>query len=90
MAQKEKIMPHLTDEEYDALDELLTKTDPKLNFNKLGPLARQDILLETLDIVARNYIITIAETTHKMPSQVIGDIVREKIASVNTVGVANS
>ena len=95
MAQKEKIMPHLTDEEYNALDELLTNTDPKLNFNKLGPLARQDILLETLDIVARNYIITIAEATHKMPSQVIDDMVREKIANAdllgdaNTVGVAN-
>ena len=28
--QKEKTMRQLTDEEYDALDELLTKTDPKL------------------------------------------------------------
>ena len=89
MAQKGKIMPHLTDEEYDALDELLTKTDPVLNFNKLGPFARQDILLETLDIVARNYIITIAETTHKTPSQVIGDMVREKIAKADAVAVAN-
>ena len=72
-------MPHLTDEEYDALDELLTKTDPILNFDKPGPFARQDMLLEALDIVARNYIITIAEATHKTPSQVIGEWAREKI-----------
>jgi hypothetical protein len=73
-------MPHLTDEEYDALDEEMTKADLKLT-DIPGPFARQDILLETLDIVARNYIITIAETTHKTPSQVIGDMVREKIVA---------
>jgi len=80
-------MRHLTDEEYDALDELMTKTDPKLT-DIPGPFARQDILLETLDIVARNYIITIAETTHKTPSQVIGDMVREKIANAESVSIA--
>ena len=73
-------MPHMTDEEYDALDELLTKTDPKLT-EVVGPLTRQRQLLEALDIVARNYIITIAEATHKTASQVIGDMVREKIAA---------
>ena len=78
----------MTDEEYDALDEEMTKADLKLT-NIPGPFARQDILLETLDIVTRNYIITIAETTHKTPSQVIGDMVREKIANADAVGVAN-
>ena len=89
MAQKEKIMAaDMTDEEYDVLDEEMTKADLKLT-NIPGPFARQDILLETLDIVTRNYIITIAETTHKTPSRVIGDMVREKIANAETVCAAN-
>ena len=48
---REKIMSHMTDEEYDALD-----------------------------IVAKNYIITKAEAFHKTPSEIIGEMVREKIA----------
>jgi hypothetical protein len=81
-------MPDMTDEEYDALDELLTKTDPKLT-EVVGPLTRQKQLLDTLDEVTRNYIITIAETTHKTPSRVIGDMIREKIANAETVCAAN-
>jgi len=81
-------MPDMTDEEYDALDELLTKTDPKLT-EVVGPLTRQKQLLDTFDEVTRNYIITIAETTHKTPSRVIGDMVREKIANAETVCAAN-
>ena len=77
----------MTDEEYDALDEEMTKADLKLT-NIPGPFARQDMLLEALDIVARNYIITIAEATHQTPSQVIGDMVREKIANADKVSVA--
>jgi hypothetical protein len=38
--------------------------------------------------VARNYIITIAETTNKTPSRVIGDMVREKIANAESVSIA--
>jgi hypothetical protein len=38
--RKEGIMPILTDEEADALDELLTKTTPKLNPDVQGPFIR--------------------------------------------------
>ena len=72
-------MPHMTDEEYDALDELLTKTTPRLT-KVTGPLTRQHQLLDALDIVAKNYIITKAEAFHKTPSEIIGEMVREKIA----------
>ena len=73
-------MPHMTDEEYDALDELLTKTTPRLT-KTTGPLTRQRQLLDALDIVARNYIITKAEAFHKMPSEIIGEMVRERITA---------
>jgi hypothetical protein len=79
MILREKIMPHMTDEEYDALDELLTKTTPRLT-KVTGPLTRQRQLLDALDIVAKNYIITKAEAFHKTPSEIIGEMVREKIA----------
>ena len=72
-------MPDMTDEEYDALDDLLTKTTPRLT-NVPGIFARQRALLNALDEVAANYILTKAEAFHKTPSEIIGEMVREKIA----------
>jgi hypothetical protein len=72
-------MPKMTDEEADALDELLTKTNPKLT-NIPGIFARQKALLGNLDEVTANYILTKAEANQKTPSEIIRDLVREKIA----------
>jgi len=72
-------MADMTDEEYDALDELLTKTTPRLT-NIPGIFARQRALLGALDEVSANYIMTKAEAFHKTPSEIIGELVREKIA----------
>ena len=72
-------MADMTDEEYDALDELLTKTTPNLT-NVPGIFARQRALLDALDEVSANYIMTKAEAFHKTPSEIIGEMVREKIA----------
>jgi hypothetical protein len=72
-------MPTMTDEEADALDELLTKTTPKLT-NIPGIFTRQRSLLGNLDEVTANYILTKAEAYHKTPSEIIRDLVREKIA----------
>jgi hypothetical protein len=72
-------MSVMTDEEADALDELLTKTTPRLT-NIPGIFARQRALLGALDDVAANYILTKAEAFHKTPSAIIGELVREKIA----------
>jgi len=80
-------MRHLTDEEYDALDELLTKTDPKLT-PVVGPFTRQKRLLEALDEETRNYFITIFDATGRLPSGVIAEMVREKIANANLLADA--
>jgi len=69
----------MTDEEADALDELLTKSTPRLT-NIPGIFARQRALLDSLDEVSANYILTKAEAFHKTPSEIIGELVREKIA----------
>jgi hypothetical protein len=72
-------MAIMTDEEADALDEHLTNTTPRLT-NIPGIFARQRALLGTLDEVTANYLITKAEALHKNPSDIIGELVREKIA----------
>lgn len=70
----------MTDEEYDALDELLTRTTPKLT-NIPGVFAAQRNLLSSLDVVAANYIQTRAEAAHKTPTEIIGELVRKEIAA---------
>ena len=72
-------MPVMTDKEANDLDELLTNTTPILT-NIPGVFARQRALLGALDDITANYIITKAEAMHKKPSEIIGDLVREKIA----------
>jgi hypothetical protein len=76
------MMADMTDKEYDALDELWTKTTPKVNFSKPGVFARQRALLDVLDKVTANYILSRAEATNETPAQVIGKLVREKISAV--------
>jgi len=72
-------MPAMTDEEADALDEFLTVTTPRLT-TVPGVFARQRALLGALDEVTANYLITRAEASQKTPSDIIGELVREKIA----------
>jgi len=71
----------MTDEEYDALDERWTQTTPKVNFERPGVFARQRTLLEVLDKVTANYIITKAEATNQTPAQIIGKMVHQEIAA---------
>ena len=73
-------MADMTDEEYDALDERWTQTTPKVNFARLGIFAKQRTLLEVLDKVTANYIITKAAATNQTPAQVIGRMVHQEIA----------
>jgi hypothetical protein len=73
-------MADMTDEAYDALDERWTKTTPQVNFSRPGVFARQRALLDSLDKVAANYILSRAEATNQTPAEIIGRLVREKIA----------
>jgi hypothetical protein len=72
-------MKRMTLEEAKALDDLLTKTDPEFT-DTPGVFAKQRNLLDALDVVSANYIKTKAEAAHKTPAQIIGELVREKIA----------
>jgi len=74
-------MADMTNEEYFALDECWTKTTPKVNFNRPGIFARQRALLDVLDKITANYILTRAEATNQTPAQIIGKMVHQEITA---------
>ena len=75
-------MARMTEEEADALDEYYTKNPPKVDPSKKGGIfTRQRELLDILDSVSADYIISHSISTNKMPAQIIGEMVRERISS---------
>ena len=72
-------MARMTEEEADALDELLTKTTPKIKVGEGGFFTRQRDFLDALDPVAANYIRSQAEIKHQSPAQIIGELVRKEL-----------
>jgi len=48
---------------------------------KGGYFTRQRELLEVLDKVSADYIMSCSMSTNKMPTQIIGEMVRERIAA---------
>ena len=76
---EERMARRPTDEEAWALEKMWTENPPEL-LEGTGPLTRSRDLLRSLDDMSANYILTIAEHDHKTPAQVVGDMVRERIA----------
>ena len=75
-------MARMTEEEADYWDEYYTKNPPKIDPSKRGGyFTRQRELLNTLDQVSADYIINRSLLTDKMPAQIIGEIIHEKIAA---------
>ena len=75
-------MARMTEEEADALDEYYTKNPPKVDPAKKGGFfTRQRELLDVLDGVSSDYIMSRSISTNKTPSEIIGEMVREKIAA---------
>jgi hypothetical protein len=70
----------MTDEEYDALDEELTRTVPKLGPNGTGWLAQRELRLLGLSNTTVNYVITKATSDRKSFAQVIDELVLKEIA----------
>jgi hypothetical protein len=71
----------MTDEEADALDELWTRTTPEIDTTRPGFLTRKGFTMVSLDPLTAAYLRAQADATHKTPSEVIGAMVREKIAA---------
>ena len=71
----------MTDEEYDVLDELLTRTTPRVDLTKPGFFARQKGMLVAVDPVSAACLRTQAEAAHTTPAQIINEMVRERMAA---------
>ena len=73
-------MARMTEEEADTLDEYYTKNPPIIDPAKKGGIfTRQRELLDVLDRVSVDYILSRSLFTQKTPAQIIGEMVREKI-----------
>jgi hypothetical protein len=69
-----------TDEDAWAMQKRWDENPPEL-MDGSGPLTRHRELLRLLDDESANYILTISERDHKTPSQVVGEMVRERVAA---------
>lgn len=69
-------METMTEEEAFALDEYYTKNPPKVDPSK----ARIRIPMVRIDNTTAEYLNKKAKTTHQTPADIIGELVREKIA----------
>jgi hypothetical protein len=66
----------MTDEEADALDELLTKTTPAVNPALKGITARKGFKMMAVDDFSAEYITAKALATRQTPEEVIHALVR--------------
>jgi hypothetical protein len=73
-------MTDITEEEAEALDERWTKDTPHLKPNGTGFISRRNARLMGLDDLSIDYLMTKSEATKKSPAQIIGELIREKIA----------
>ncbi|WP_043923099.1 hypothetical protein [Leadbettera azotonutricia] len=74
-------MKDLTDEEAAALDEYYTSHIPKVGPNEGGFFANPARRLMPVDELSAAYIRSACEAEHKTPVEIIGQLVREKIAA---------
>jgi hypothetical protein len=65
----------MTEEEADALDELVTKNPPKVDPAK----ARHAVRVVALDDFSADYLLSLSAASNKSPSQIISEMVREKV-----------
>jgi len=73
----------MTDEEYDALDEELTRTVPKLGPNGSGWLAQRELRLMGLSNMSVDYLVTKAKADHKSPAQIINDLIGKELVAAS-------
>ena len=71
----------MTDEEYDALDEELTRTVPKLGSNGTGFLSQREMRFLGFTNLTVNYLLTKAAADHKSLAQIVDDLVCKDMAA---------
>jgi len=71
----------MTDEEYDALDEELTRIVPKLGPNGTGFFSQREMHFLGLTNMTVNYLLSKATANRKSPAQIIDELVYKEIAA---------
>jgi hypothetical protein len=71
----------MTDEEYDALDEELTRTIPKLGPNGTGFLGQREMRLLGFTNLTVNYLMAKAVANHKSPAQIVEELICKDMAA---------
>ena len=74
-------MARMTEEEASIMEEEITNADITLKPGKGGIFTRQRELIDALDRASADYIMTRAMATNKMPLQILGEMVHEKITA---------
>ena len=74
-------MPRMTEEEADALDELLTKTTPKVNPAIKGITAQKGFKMLSVDNFSAEYITSKALATRQTPDEIIHELINKELAS---------
>ena len=75
-------MPDLTEEEYDALDEYYTKNPPKVSGDgKSGFFMKHKGNVIIVNDITAAYLRARADTVHKTPSEIVDDMVQERITA---------
>ena len=70
----------MTDEEYDALDEELTRTVPKLGPNGTGFLSQREMRFLGYTNLTINYLLSKAKASHKTTAQIVEELVCKELA----------
>jgi len=71
----------MTDKEANALDEKWTENPPKVSANGTGFFARRKVThMIPLDDLSANYLITKAAAEQTTPSQIVSELIRERIS----------
>ena len=76
-------MPILTEEEAEALDELLTNTTPEINPNVEGPFIKnyRQGMMVALDRFSAQYIQSRMLATKQTPAELISSMIRKEMAT---------
>ena len=67
----------MTEEEARALDELVTKNPPRVDPSK----ARHVDRMVVVDDFSADYLISVSTATNKTPTEIIGELIREKVTA---------
>jgi hypothetical protein len=74
-------MEKMTEQEAWELDDFVTNTEIKLGVNGTGFLSQREARLMGMDNLSINYLMTMANATHKTPAQIISEMIQERLAA---------